>query len=171
MFGVFSTSGSPSATDENPIVLNKANLTVKSWLKRLASKVTVAFDGSDLYDNIEIYIKDIRIKDIPKNCTLGLPNTPGDAGDSNGMKRYETENGVIADGEVRIVNEDLPEDDNSLYPAQFYHVCNNKHRYGGKGDEGSDQSILDKRMPTQPNRSISSKTCRERARRSISDRR
>lgn len=144
MFGVFSTSGSPSATDENPIVLNKANLTVKSWLKRLASKVTVAFDGSDLYDNIEIYIKDIRIKDIPKNCTLGLPNTPGDAGDSNGMKRYETENGVIADGEVRIVNEDLPEDDNSLYPAQFYHVCNNKHRYGGKGDEGSDQSILDK---------------------------
>lgn len=146
MFGVFSTSGSPSATDESPVVLNKANLTLKSWLKRLASKVTVAFDGSDLYNDIEIYIKDIRIKDIPKLCALGLDNTPGDADDSKGLKRYETANGLIADGEVMIVNDNLPDDANSLYPTQFYHVCNDQHRYGGKGDEagGKDPSTIDK---------------------------
>lgn len=146
MFGVFSASGSPSATDESPVVLNKANLTLKSWLKRLASKVTVAFDGSDLYDNIEIYIKDIRIKDIPKLCALGLDNTPGDADDSKGLKRYETANGLIADGEVMIVNDNLPDDANSLYPTQYYHVCNDQHRYGGKGDEagGKDPSTIDK---------------------------
>lgn len=146
MFGVFSTSGSPSATDESPVVLNKANLTLKSWLKRLASKVTVAFDGSDLYNDIEIYIKDIRIKDIPKLCALGLDNTPGDADDSKGLKRYETANGLIADGEVMIVNDNLPDDANSLYPTQYYHVCNDQHRYGGKGDEagGKDPLTIDK---------------------------
>ena len=143
MFGIFSIGGDPNATDSNPVVLNKANISVKSWLKRLASKVTVAFDGSDLYDNIEIYIKDIRIKDIPKRCTLGLDNTPGDASDANGLKRYEVANGVIADGEVMTVNGNLPDDANNLYPTQYYHVCNGKHRFGGVGTEGKDPSILE----------------------------
>lgn len=143
MFGIFSIGGDPNATDSNPVVLNKANIAVKSWLKRLASKVTVAFDGSDLYDNIEIYIKDIRIKDIPKRCSLGLDNTPGDASDANGLKRYEVANGVIADGEVMTVNNNLPEDPNNLYPTVYYHVCNDQHRYGGVGTDGKDPSILD----------------------------
>lgn len=143
MFGIFSIGGDPNATDSNPVVLNKANISVKSWLKRLASKVTVAFDGSDLYDNIEIYIKDIRVKDIPKRCTLGLDNTPGDASDANGLKRYEADNGVIADGEVMVVNGDLPDDANNLYPTQYYHVCNDLHRYGGVGTDGKDPSILE----------------------------
>lgn len=45
------------------------------WLKRAASKVTVVYDGSGLHDNIWIYVKNVRIKDIPRRCLLGKENT------------------------------------------------------------------------------------------------
>lgn len=87
MFGYFSTQapGTIQATNfvdgslQAPeIIINKSNLTLSAWLVRLASKVTVAFDGSGLYENIQIYIKDVQIKDIPVSCPLGLTNTPSD---------------------------------------------------------------------------------------------
>ena len=37
----------------------------------------MAFDGSGLYANVQIYIENVILKDIPKTCSLGNPNTPG----------------------------------------------------------------------------------------------
>ena len=39
-------------------------------------KVTVSFDGNNLYENVYIYIHSIQIKDIPKSCWLGKDNKP-----------------------------------------------------------------------------------------------
>ena len=40
------------------------------------AKVTVAYDGTNLKDDVSIYIMSVAIKDIPRSCPLGTPNTP-----------------------------------------------------------------------------------------------
>lgn len=42
-----------------------------SWIRRAASKVTIAYDGSGLEDGVFIYLKSVTIKDIPQKCYLG----------------------------------------------------------------------------------------------------
>lgn len=81
MFGVFTTQQlpqSPAETFNAPVVtINQPGVTLSAWLRRLASKVTVDFDGSELKESVRIYIKKLTIKDIPEYCTLGESNTPG----------------------------------------------------------------------------------------------
>lgn len=98
MFGVFTTGAlgdSPAAVYNAPVVtINQTQVTLRAWLRRLASKVTVAFDGSGLKDNVRIYIKSVRIKDIPEYCTLGASNTPGENDPlipDGGMINYTTD--------------------------------------------------------------------------------
>lgn len=93
MFGFFTTTSDvPTINelrDKAPLLtINKAQMSLYAWVRRAASKVTVAFDGTNLYENIYIYIHTVQIKDIPTNCLLGADNTP-DAKDE-----------LIADGEV-----------------------------------------------------------------------
>lgn len=93
MFGYFTTTAEVPTVkelrDEAPLLtINKAQMSLYAWVRRAASKVTVAFDGTNLYENIYIYIHTVQIKDIPTNCLLGADNTP-DAKDE-----------LIADGEV-----------------------------------------------------------------------
>lgn len=95
MFGYFTTTSDVPTVDElrdeaeAPLLtINKAQMSLYAWVRRAASKVTVAFDGTNLYENIYIYIHTVQIKDIPTNCLLGADNTP-DAKDE-----------LIADGEV-----------------------------------------------------------------------
>ncbi len=57
------------------VTINSPGVQLHSWLRRAASKVTVAFDGSGLYANVQIYIENVILKDIPKTCSLGNPNT------------------------------------------------------------------------------------------------
>lgn len=86
MFGCFTVQGVASATDEK-VVINQASPTLHAWIKRAASKVTVAFDGNNLNENVYIYIHSVQIKDIPKTCLLGKDNTPA-------------ANSLIAEGET-----------------------------------------------------------------------
>ncbi|MCI9606630.1 MAG: hypothetical protein HFJ94_00475 [Muribaculaceae bacterium] len=81
MFGWFSNKlASSIAADQNfdaeVVTINRPSVNLSAWLVRLASKVTVAFDASGLYDNVFVYLKSVQIKDIPKTCYLGQPNTP-----------------------------------------------------------------------------------------------
>ncbi|MDE6588056.1 MAG: hypothetical protein K2K40_06940 [Paramuribaculum sp.] len=74
MFGYF-TTGDKSAGFEAPVItVDKPALKLRAWLKRAASKVTVAFDGTGLKDGVEIFIKSVQIKDIPSTCYLGKYN-------------------------------------------------------------------------------------------------
>ncbi len=79
-----------SATD----VVIKGDTQLHAWLRRAASKVTVAIDGSALYDGVEVFIKSIQVRDIPTSCFIGRDNTAG-------------EDGIIEEGEKFIINETM----------------------------------------------------------------
>jgi len=78
MFGFFDTEANkaPVKTAAPDITINAQTVSLHAWVKRAASKVTVAYDGSNLKENIYIYIHSAQIKDIPKTCYLGKENKP-----------------------------------------------------------------------------------------------
>lgn len=76
MFGYFTGSGSETES-EPTVTINRDDISLHAWIRRAASKVTVAYDGSELKDNIYIYIHSAQIKDIPAQCYLANENTVG----------------------------------------------------------------------------------------------
>lgn len=74
MIGCLMTRTTTLPIDDEPLVLNENSTKLHAWLRRAASKVTVAFDGSGLKDNVSIYLKALRIKNIPVTCKLGADN-------------------------------------------------------------------------------------------------
>lgn len=75
MLGHFTEKGVYS-DDSYVLTINRKNMEVRAGIRRLASKVTLAFDGSNLKEGVFVYIKSVQIKDIPQTCPLGDPNTP-----------------------------------------------------------------------------------------------
>ncbi|MGN0230824.1 MAG: DUF4906 domain-containing protein, partial [Muribaculaceae bacterium] len=90
MFGYFTASDGES---EPTVTINRDDISLHAWIRRAASKVTVAYDGANLNDNIYIYIHSAQIKDIPSQCYLANENTVGAEG-------YTLSNTLIADGET-----------------------------------------------------------------------
>lgn len=78
MFGYFRANDSEGTLKfDAPLVrIDKGQVDLYAWIRRLASKVTVAFDPSGLEESVHIYIKSVTIHDIPKSCYLGQDNTP-----------------------------------------------------------------------------------------------
>lgn len=79
MLGYFTSKRINQAEDE-PIVINSRGVHLHAWLRRAASKVTVAYDGSALKEGVFVYLKSVRIKDIPSQCYLGKDNKVGAEG-------------------------------------------------------------------------------------------
>lgn len=97
LFGYFSAKGEASSlSSPEPITINQGAVNLIAWVKRLASKVTLAFDTRHLRENVYIYIKSVTIKDIPEECYFGRENTPGEENQedpryiSNTLLRGET---------------------------------------------------------------------------------
>lgn len=78
MSGYFSKSEETAyARGEAELVaIDRPEVTLHSWMRRAASKVTVSFDASALNENIYIYLQSAQIRDIPKTCTLVADNRP-----------------------------------------------------------------------------------------------
>ena len=78
MSGYFSDSKSTAyASGEVPLLtIGKSDISLHAWIRRAASKVTVAFKADSLYDNIYVYIQSAQIKDIPLGCKLVDENVP-----------------------------------------------------------------------------------------------
>lgn len=72
MMGSF---GANNPDDE--VVLNNKTVSLRAWLRRAASKVTIAYDGSQLKEGVFIYLQSVQIKDIPQQCYLGKDNNVG----------------------------------------------------------------------------------------------
>ena len=73
----FNPDGSVSGTSFTaPVVVVAPASPLHAWVRRAASKLTVAFNTDKLKDNVRIYIKSIAIKDIAKECYLGFQNCP-----------------------------------------------------------------------------------------------
>lgn len=80
MFGYFTPAddqnGGAEGFDAPTVTISKTTKSIHAWIKRMASKVTVAFDPSGLHQDVWIYIHDVSIRDIPMACKLGVDNTP-----------------------------------------------------------------------------------------------
>ncbi len=78
MFGYFtpSTNMEEKGFDAPVLEFNKPEQKIHAWLKRAASKLTIAFDPSGLNEGVDIYIRNVTIRDIPKTCLLGAENMP-----------------------------------------------------------------------------------------------
>lgn len=77
MLGCFTNSTPSNNSIDEPLIINSKNVKLHAWLRRAASKVTVAFDGSNLKEGVFIYILSVQIKDIPSQCYLGKDNNVG----------------------------------------------------------------------------------------------
>lgn len=73
MFGYFTVTGSEQ--QDELAVINQPKASLHAWIRRAASKVTIAYDGSNLHENVYIYLKSVTIKDIPTECYLGKEST------------------------------------------------------------------------------------------------
>lgn len=78
MIGCMMTRTATLSIDDEPLILNENSMKLHAWLRRAASKVTVAFDGSSLKEGVSIYLKALRIKRIPRSCKLGADNAIDD---------------------------------------------------------------------------------------------
>lgn len=109
MIGFFTKSSEPalSAADES-LIVNEKSVKLHAWLRRAASKVTVAFDGSNLKEGVFIYIQSVQIKDIPSQCYLGKDNNVGREGYTLDMPGSGPD---MSDGETITYHEgDMAED-------------------------------------------------------------
>ena len=79
MLGYF-TKNSSNQPENDPLVIDEKNVRLHAWLRRAASKVTIAYDGSALNEGVFIYLKSVSIKDIPSQCYLGKDNNVGASG-------------------------------------------------------------------------------------------
>ncbi len=109
MIGFFTKSSAPAlSADDESLIVNEKSVKLHAWLRRAASKVTVAFDGSNLKEGVFIYLQSVQIKDIPSQCYLGKDNNVG----KEGYILAVPENGPdMIDGEIITYHEgDIAED-------------------------------------------------------------
>ena len=142
MFGIFSLQPDRNASDSSPLTVSATTSRLHSWVRRLASKVTVAFDGSDLYNDVQVYVTDIYLKDIPKTCYLGKPNKAGEGSDVTADKVHDIANGVYEDG-GKITVQKLPSDPNAILPTNCLHVCNDEHSFLGAYGNSDQEDVID----------------------------
>lgn len=146
MFGVFSV-GTPDreATDDRPVTVSATSKKLHCWLRRLASKVTVAFDGSDLVDGVQVFVTSVTIKDIPKSCALGEENWPGRQSDGTWIApTKDNMSNLLHQQGKTITYQELPEAKDMIIPERYLHVCNSNHTHLGKGEETSNtDDVLD----------------------------
>lgn len=62
--------------DAKELVIDKNVTSLHAWLRRAASKVTVAYDATKLREGVIIYLKSVTLKNIPASCSLVDENTP-----------------------------------------------------------------------------------------------
>lgn len=81
MFGWFvngdKTTSRPDGFEASIVEIRSGYSTLHAWMKRAASKITVAYDGTRLKPGVSISIKSVTIKDIPAHCLIGESNHPG----------------------------------------------------------------------------------------------
>lgn len=131
MIGFFTKKSAPAlSADDESFVVNEKSVKLHAWLRRVASKVTVAFDASKLNDGIRIHFKSITIKHIPKTCYLGRDNTPGykpgTAWEPNGKTLAEE---LHEDGEIYYYNGRPDDPDNDEFESWPF-VSRGKPVYG-----------------------------------------
>ena len=103
MFGYFTSAATgdddyrPGDFDAPVIQVSDRTPKLSAWVRRAASKVTIAYDSHLLKQDVWIYINKVTIRDIPKTCLLGETNTPESMEDliREGGSIYYDNNGIV----------------------------------------------------------------------------
>ncbi|MDE6484299.1 MAG: hypothetical protein K2L14_02755 [Duncaniella sp.] len=115
MFGwlINGTRDDDHGTDAPVVAIRNSKAALHAWVRRAASKVTIAFDTNNLNEYVNIYLKSVTIKDVPTHCYLADENSPGDQGYSLSSK--------LTDGETIYFKgakaEHVAKDDYSKWPC------------------------------------------------------
>lgn len=129
-----------------PVEISPSNKTLHALLFRLASKVTVAFDGSGLEDGISIYIKSLRIRNIPASCALGQFNEIGKS-DDNTATESEDKTPVKSDDLIDTGEEIDYNPLNQQFDENYLALITKQKPYYPRvqktGDDGTEEWILD----------------------------
>lgn len=148
MFGYFTLASAEASEgfDAPLIAVNQSDMPLHAWVKRAASKVTVAIDGSALHEGVQVYIKSIQIRDIPKTCFLGKTNTPNTNLLIREGERTDIATGDGAVGDIVSKTQNYPADIASahLETANAYYFFENMQGTGqSKNQDANKDGILD----------------------------
>ena len=111
---------SPGATDNFlTVVVDRDGMTLRAWMRRIASKVTVDFDGTDLRENVKIYIKDVKIYDVASSCTLGFGKRRLDA-----QEHYKNYNNTVGSDEDAASGDKAAMLHDGPHEIKFYNMYN-----------------------------------------------
>ena len=105
MFGFFSEASTEA--DAPLLTINKGTTSLHAWIRRAASKITIAYDGSKLEEGIFVYLKSVTIRDIPSVCLLGAEN------------KIEREEDLLEKGEFIDYSEEGVTEYNELWKARI----------------------------------------------------
>ncbi len=110
MFGYFTATDNQTSQgfDAPAVIVNRPQMPLHAWVKRAASKVTVAIDGSGLNNGVQVWIKSIQIKDIPRDCFLGQNNVASNSD-------------LLPDGEKFVINESMSAEGPSVTKQSPYY--------------------------------------------------
>lgn len=80
MFGWFvnGDKNSDHGTDAPVVTIRDNSSSLHAWVRRAASKVTIAFNTNTLSESVRLYLYSVTVKDIPTHCYLNDENAPGD---------------------------------------------------------------------------------------------
>lgn len=127
MFGYFSPNGNSMGFDAPVVSINKKT-TLYGWLRRAASKITIAFDGSHLQEGVRIHLKSVTIKHIPKTCYLGKDNTPGYKEYAGEKLDVEPDKVLYEDGETFLYCDESETDETNF--SKWPRISLGKPTYG-----------------------------------------
>lgn len=139
MFGVVlnadkSGSSSGASDNNNTVVIDETHNQLHAWLRRLASKITVAYDGSQLYDGVQVYIKSVTVRDIPATCPLQAQNAP--ASKDQLIEKGET----VTYAAMDVYNDNYPALISNKTDQQYYPRRNKKAENAEAGSGPTDSS-------------------------------
>ncbi|MDE6468368.1 MAG: hypothetical protein K2L28_05660, partial [Muribaculaceae bacterium] len=80
MFGWFvnGNKNTDHGSDAPVVTIRDGSSTLHAWVRRAASKVTIAFNTNALSEDVRLYLYSVTVKDIPTHCYLNDDNAPGD---------------------------------------------------------------------------------------------
>lgn len=123
MLGYF-TSGTEEQSPSTGTDMNNKTVTISggkplsihSWLRRCASKVTIDFNGEGLLDDVTIYLRRATIHDIPASCAIGRKNAASENGPGLITNKNNDDYGILhPEGEEDCDQKYHPEDNGDNY--------------------------------------------------------
>ena len=149
MFGHFFSSDRSS--EAQLLTINQKTSKLQAWVRRAASKVTVAYDGTGLYDDVYIYIMAVSIKDIPRSCLLGETNTPTDSLIHDGeIIKYFKGDGLPADFKEKYIAIVSNKDPNRTYGSDHSETAEALFFYENMQGTGEDKRQKDEDKDGKP---------------------